>query len=120
MDFIYELLRAGTNTTNSDSGAEVARKFNENFQKVADKFAEIDESLNNTMQTLVIGGLSQPVKDGKVVVPIGGLQQLGVVKSSDKENKIAIDEDGTMEVVSLNVNKLVQDDGDYIIFDGNI
>lgn len=104
-DFVYELLRAGTTQSNSDSGAEVARKINDNFKKVKEKFAEVDQSIEE--------GVAADV-------PIGDETTAGTVKSSTSENKVTISEDGTMEVNSLNVNKLEQDDGDYIILDGNI
>lgn len=105
MDFVYELLRAGTTQANSDSGAEVARKINDNFKKVQDKFLEIDQS----------------IKDGVPVdIPTGTTGKAGVVKSSSDENKILIDKDGTMEITSLNVKKLVQSEDDYIILDGDI
>lgn len=105
MNFVYELLRAGTTSTNSDSGAEVARKINENFKNVKDKFEEIDQSIKN--------GVSANV-------PIGTETQAGGVKSSKSENNVSIKTDGTMEVNSLNVQKIKQDDGDYLILDGNI
>jgi hypothetical protein len=38
--------------------------------------------------------------------------------ASAAENKIAVAEDGTMEVNSVNVNKLVQAEGDILILDG--
>ena len=104
-DFVYELLRAGTTQSNSDSGAEVARKINDNFKKVKEKFAEVDQSIEE--------GVAADV-------PIGDETTAGTVKSSTSENKVTISEDGTMEVNSLNVNKLEQDDGDYIILDGNV
>lgn len=105
MNFVYELLRAGTTQSNSDSGAEVARKINDNFKKVQEKFAEVDKSIQE--------GVAADV-------PIGDETTAGIVKSSKSENKITIGGDGTMEVNSLNVNKLEQDDGDYIILDGDI
>lgn len=43
---------------------------------------------------------------------------LGVVMGSTAENKIAIAEDGTMEVNSVNVNKLVQDENTSLILNG--
>lgn len=105
MNFVYELLRAGTTQANSDSGSEVARKINDNFKNVQDKFTELDKT----------------IQEGVTVnVPIGDATTAGIVKSSDSENMVTIGKDGTMEVVSLNVNKLKQDDGDYIILDGNI
>ena len=51
-------------------------------------------------------------------VPIATLERLGRVKSSEAENHIKVKEDGTMEVNSLNVMKLVQTDGDLLILDG--
>lgn len=105
MDFVYELLRAGLTQADSDSGSDVARKVNDNFKKVQDKFKEVDESIK---------------KGVAADVPIGDESTAGTVKSSNSENKVTIGEDGTMEVASLNVNKLEQDDGDYIILDGNI
>lgn len=41
-----------------------------------------------------------------------------IPKSSEDENKISITEDGTMEVNSLNVNKLTQTEGDSLILNG--
>lgn len=105
MNFVYELLRAGTTQANSDSGSEVARKINDNFKNVQDKFTELDKT----------------IQEGVTVnVPIGDATTAGIVKSSDSENMVTIGKDGTMEVVSLNVNKLKQDNGDYIILDGNV
>lgn len=105
MNFVYELLRAGTTQANSDSGSEVARKINDNFKNVQDKFTELDKT----------------IQEGVTVnVPIGDATTAGIVKSSDSENMVTIGKGGTMEVASLNVNKLKQDDGDYIILDGNI
>lgn len=43
---------------------------------------------------------------------------LGVVKGTDAENGIAVADDGTMSVNSVNVNKLVQTEGDSIVLDG--
>ena len=105
MDFVYELLRAGTSKDNVDSGADVARKFNDNFKNVKDKFSELENEIKNA---------------GSLKIPIGTEDLIGGVKSSDSENKVSIHEDGDMEVNSLNIKKLAQDDGDFIIIDGNI
>ncbi len=43
---------------------------------------------------------------------------LGLVKSSNEENKVKVLEDGTMELNSLNINKLVQNEGDILILSG--
>lgn len=44
---------------------------------------------------------------------------LGLVKSSEEENKIKVLADGTMEVNSLNINKLVQNSDDILILNGS-
>lgn len=43
---------------------------------------------------------------------------LGLVMGSSAENKVAVAADGTMEVNSLNVNKLVQTDNEYLVLNG--
>lgn len=44
---------------------------------------------------------------------------LGLVKSSNEENKVSVNEDGIMEVNAVNVNKLVQtEDEELILFGG--
>lgn len=115
MDFVYELLRAGKTSADSDTGSEVARKVNGNFEKVKEALATMDQSLDTKVQNAV----TQAVEDGTLEVPIGDSEKAGAVKSSDQENKVGISGDGTMEVVSLNVDKLVQDENTYLVLDGN-
>ena len=40
------------------------------------------------------------------------------IKTSEDDNKISITEDGTMEVNNINVNKLVQTEGEQVILNG--
>lgn len=51
-------------------------------------------------------------------LPVADAENLGGVKSSNAENQIAVASDGKMEVNSLNVNKLTQTEGDYIVLYG--
>lgn len=121
MDFVYKLLKAGRTQADSDTGADVAAKINENFKNAADKFAELQKAVDSaTVQEIVMGGETQTIEDGVLDIPIGSSEKVGLVKSSDEKNKVGITEDGTMEVASLDVNKLVQEEGDYLIIDGNI
>lgn len=115
MDFVYELLRAGKTSADSDTGSEVARKVNGNFEKVKEALTAMDQSLDTKVQNAV----TQAVEDGTLEVPIGDTEKAGAVKSSNQENKVGISGDGTMEVVSLNVDKLVQDEATYLVLDGN-
>lgn len=123
MDFIYEKLRAGTTTADSDSGSEVARKFNENFEKASAKFLEIDGKLQEFQQSDVIkiiriNGQNLPVTGNTVDIPLATALAHGVVKSTDAENGVTVKEDGTMEVNEINLNKIVQSEGDSIILYG--
>ena len=51
-------------------------------------------------------------------LPVATLEALGGVKSSAAENKVSVAEDGTMEVNNLNVNKLVQTEGETLVLHG--
>ena len=62
------------------------------------------------------------INNHELQLPLAGDGTIGLVKGvsesasdEDKENKISINEDGTMSVYTLNVNKLVQTDGEELI-----
>ncbi len=59
--------------------------------------------------------LAEALKDYMPKMQIASGTILGAVKSSDEQNKIKVLDDGTMEVNSLNINKLVQNEGDILI-----
>lgn len=83
-----------------------------------EKLAKIAEGAQvNVLEGVKIGDTLLSIVDKIVTIPVGG-DALGVVKSSDAENKVAIAADGVMEVNSVNVNKLVQDEGSYLILNG--
>lgn len=56
--------------------------------------------------------------DKSVVIPFATNDLPGVVLGSSSENHVSITVNGTMEVNSLNVNKLTQTDGDTLILNG--
>ena len=113
MDFIYEKLRAGTTSANSDSGSEVARKFNDNFEKASAKIQEFYQA--DVIEIIRINGQNLPITDKAVDIPLATALAHGVVKGTDAENGVSVKEDGTMEINQVNINKLVQTDGDSII-----
>lgn len=59
--------------------------------------------------------LAEALKDYMPKMQIASGTILGAVKSSDEQNKIKVLDDGTMEVNSLNINKLVQNEGDILV-----
>lgn len=72
----------------------------------------------NKIESVKVGGVLLDIVEKSVNVPVATNTLLGVVMSSNAENKVAVAADGTMEVNSVNVNKLAQTDGDTLILDG--
>lgn len=79
---------------------------------------KINASQANVIESVSVAGTLLEIVEKKVEIPVATADVHGVVKSSDAANKVAVAEDGTMEVNSLNVNKLVQTDGEYLIMNG--
>jgi hypothetical protein len=65
-----------------------------------------------------IAAAKQEAIDAIPALAIATAEILGGVKSSAAENKVAVGTDGTMEVNSMNVNKLVQTEGDTLVLNG--
>jgi hypothetical protein len=72
----------------------------------------------NKIENITLGGTAVTISNKTIDIPVAAMEALGLVKSSDAENKISVATDGTMEVNSVNVNKLVQTDGDTLILNG--
>lgn len=72
----------------------------------------------NVLEGVKVGGTLLEITDKTVDIPVAAATVLGVVMSSDAENKVAVAADGTMEVNSLNVKKLVQDEDEFLVLDG--
>jgi hypothetical protein len=70
--------------------------------------------MNSVVKGVKLNGTLLDVIDNIVTIDI----DVPVIKSSLEENKIFLAEDGTMEVNSLNVNKLTQTAGEWIILYG--
>lgn len=56
--------------------------------------------------------------DGKVEIPFASMVQAGVVKGANSVNKIQVNDDGTMEVHSLGISKIIQDKEITVVLDG--
>lgn len=77
-------------------------------------------SFEPTIDRITLGGVEAPVVDKTVDIPMATKISLGLVKSSNDENCVTVDENGIMYVDRLNVNKLVQTDGESIVLDGDL
>lgn len=71
----------------------------------------------NLIEIVKANGVALNISEKAVDIPLAG-ETAGLVVSSSAENKVAVAADGTMEVNSVNINKLVQTDGDTLILDG--
>ena len=74
----------------------------------------------NTIEGIAINGVEIEADENKIInIPFAAMNKSGIVTSSNLENKISVSEiDGTMEVNSLNVNKLVQTNNETLVLDG--
>lgn len=72
----------------------------------------------NDLEIVKIAGTALPISDKAVDIPMATAEALGVVLSSIAENKVAVGVDGTMEVNGVNVNKLTQTEGEFLILNG--
>ena len=68
------------------------------------------------IESVRVGGDALEISDRAVDIPIATAVRLGVVKSSSDENGISIGADGTMSVNDVNFNRIVQSDGEEVVF----
>lgn len=110
--------------TNSETVVIIEKLLNEEIARSLEKDASHDEALKTLSDAQVdmikgiqINGTLITAINNIVNIPIGG-ESLGVVKTSSVENGISIADDGSMSVNNINVNKLVQTEGTFLILDG--
>ena len=83
------------------------------------KLQGIAEGANvNLIEAIKAGETSLQIANKVVTIPVATASALGLVKGSDAENSVSVSADGVMTINSLNVNKLVQTDGEFLILDG--
>ena len=85
-----------------------------------DLLNKLNASQPNVIESVKVNGKALEVteKSVDIILPTATDSLLGLVKSSVGENKVTVAEDGTMEVGSINVNKLVQTEGEELILNG--
>lgn len=82
------------------------------------KVTGLPEALEAKLSGVILGTTPLEVTAGVATIPIATSSLLGVVLGSEAENKVKVNVDGTMEVNSLNINKLVQSAEDVLVLDG--
>lgn len=69
-----------------------------------------EEELDQLIKVISIGDVDLPVQDNRVVIPAGTNENLGLIKGSNLDNQIKMLSDGTGEVNSIRVDKIVNVD----------
>ena len=82
------------------------------------KVTGLPEALEAKLSGVTLGTTPLEVTAGVATIPIATSSLLGVVLGSDAENKVKVNVDGTMEVNSLNINKLVQSAENVLVLNG--
>lgn len=82
-----------------------------------DKVTGLPDALNSKLEKVSIAGTALTITDKGVDIPIATDVLLGVVKSTDAQNGVAVAADGTMSVNGLSTDKLIQG-ADSIVWNG--
>lgn len=82
------------------------------YQISVDKIDGLSDIIGDSIRGVSVDGLPLPVVDNGVNIPLADDEIAGLVRSSDGENSITVNEDGTMSINSLNVNRLTQTAGE--------
>lgn len=89
------------------------------LQGINTQITEVKTTADNALKGVKVNGVAlEKAEDGNVNVPMGSATALGVVKGSEAENQVKVTADGVMEVNNINVNKLVQSEGEELILNG--
>lgn len=83
---------------------------------IIDYIQEFYSSQSNISE-ISINGNKLEITNGKVTIPTGTQISSGVVIGSTEDNKVSIENDGTMSINSVGTSKLVQD-GKFILDGG--
>ena len=98
------------NTYKSENDPKVTK----NTEDIASIFAALDTKLEGVK----VNGVNLAITDKVVDIPAATADKFGVVKLGDEFQ--TNEETGALEVKELNVNKLIQTDGDVLILDGGL
>lgn len=74
--------------------------------------------MKSSVNGVLLDGDELAIVDHKVNIPLADSQRPGVVRSSEGDNKVFVNPDGTMEIKSISWSILTQEDGETIYIDG--
>ena len=105
-----------------DTLAEIVKYIEDDKSGAASMLASIQSNTNaiNAINSETDGLLvkAKAYTDEKIsAIPVAGAL-LGLVKSSEEDNKVKVENDGTMSINRISVNKLYVEEGDEFILNG--
>lgn len=87
--------------------------------EVTGKFTSLSIDLNSTeIQSKIAEIVQAGINDGSVEIKPASAESVGGVKSSPDKNSVTVNEDGTMNVNSIGVEKLSNTEGTTLVLDG--
>ena len=130
-DAAVESIQTKLNTVESNAQVNVIDAVSDEFEISADTKTLIVKEIAQAKVTGLIASLEAKVakEEGKSLISdsliaklegigIATAETAGIVKSSAIENGVVVAEDGSMTVHSVNLSKVVQTDGDFLVLDG--
>lgn len=87
--------------------------------EVTGKFTSLSIDLNSTeIQSKIAEIIQSGLNDGSITIKTASEDSVGGVKSSPDKNSVTVNEDGTMNVNSVGVEKLSNTEGTTLVLDG--
>ena len=87
--------------------------------EVTSKFISLSIDLNSTeIQSKIAEIVQAGINEGSVKIKSASEESIGGVKSSPDKNSVTVNEDGTMNVNSIGVEKLSNTEGITLVLDG--
>lgn len=111
------LMDALANKVNVEAGKGLSE--NDFTTTLLDKLNDIEAGAEvNVIESISLNSVPLEISGKAVNIPIATTGALGVVLSSAAENAVTVKANGAMEVNNINVNKLVQTEGESLILNG--
>lgn len=116
-DKIEGLAEALANKVNAEEGKGLSANDFTNDLKAKLDAIEAGAQVN-VIENVSMNGEALVIAEKGVNIPLATNTTVGVIKGSDVENGVVINAEGAASVKNLNVEKLVQTDGDWLILNG--
>lgn len=110
----------GLNTTVTETTEQVA-KLQDTVDNLDLENVITTTNLSDNLKVRIGDGADQSLENNIIVIPMATDSTPGLVKlaNAEKENGVSADEESELTVNSLNLDKVIQDEGDTLILESN-